>query len=455
MARRALAAVAVVGIAAVGLTACSGSKDKTTSGSSEGKSLVVTYYKTSSFPQIEDFMKRAKEEFESTHKDVTIDLQPVEAEADQYMTKLALMNKSKSKAPDIIYEDTFQVMSDAAAGYLAPIDDYVKNWDEWSQYPESSIQGAKGLDGKLYGVPFGTDTRGIYYNKKIFEQAGLPTDWQPKSWDDLLSAARTIKEKVPDVIPMNIYAGRAGGEQTSMQGFEMLLYGTQDTLYNTDTNKWVTGSQGFKDALTFYQTAYSEGLTPSNDIALDKAVGTRVSTELLPKGKLAIDIDGSWLPYIWMQDSTKWAEWQETIGLAKMPTQKGQAPGFTTLSGGWVLSVGSQTKDPALAADFVKTALNKKGSLQYSIATSAIAVRKDIVSDPEYLAANPSFKFFAGIVEYTHFRPATPDYPQISTNIQTATESVVTKEQTPEQAAKAYDDGLVKIVGEKNVEAAK
>ena len=60
-------------------------------------------------------------------------------------------------------------------------------------------------------------------------------------------------------------------------------------------------------------------------LPLDKAVGTRVSTELLPKGKLAIDIDGSWLPYVWMQDSTKWAEWQDTIGLAKMPTQKGQA----------------------------------------------------------------------------------------------------------------------------------
>ena len=258
-------------------------------------------------------MKRAKEEFESTHKGVTIDLQPVEAEADQYFTKLALMNKSKSKAPDIIYEDTFQVMSDAAAGYLLPIDQYVKDWDEWSQYSESSTQGAKGMDGKLYGVPFGTDTRGIYFNKKIFEQAGLPTDWQPKNWDEILSAARTIKEKVPGVIPMNIYAGRAGGEQTTMQGFEMLLYGTQDTLYNTDTNKWVSGSQGFKDALTFYQTAYSEGLTPSNDVALDKAVGTRVSTELLPKGKLAIDIDGSWLPYVWMQDSTKWAEWQETL----------------------------------------------------------------------------------------------------------------------------------------------
>ena len=455
MARRALAAVAVLGIAAVGLTACSGSKDKASSDNSGNKTLVVTYYKTSSFAQMDELMKRVKGEFEEAHKGVTIDLQPVEAEADQYFTKLALMNKSKSKAPDIIYEDTFQVMSDAAAGYLMPIDQYVKNWDEWSQSPESSIPGAKGRDGKLYGVPFGTDTRGIYFNKKIFEQAGLPTDWQPKNWDEILSAARTIKEKVPGVIPMNIYAGRAGGEQTTMQGFEMLLYGTQDTLYNTDTNKWISGSQGFKDALTFYQTAYSEGLAPSNDIALDKGVGPRMVTEFMPQGKVAINIDGSWLPSSWMREETKWADWQDTIGLAKMPTQKGQEPGFTTLSGGWVLSVGSQTKDPELAADFVKTALNKKGSLEYSITTSAVAIRKDIVSDQDYLKSNPSFKFFADLVQYTHFRPATPDYPQISTNIQTATESVVTKEQTPEQAAKAYDEGLVKIVGEKNIEAAK
>ena len=155
------------------------------------------------------------------------------------------MNKSKSKAPDIIYEDTFQVMSDAAAGYLLPIDQYVKDWDEWSQYSESSTQGAKGMDGKLYGVPFGTDTRGIYFNKKIFEQAGLPTDWQPKNWDEILSAARTIKEKVPGVIPMNIYAGRAGGEQTTMQGFEMLLYGTQDTpVQHPIPTSGVSGSQG-------------------------------------------------------------------------------------------------------------------------------------------------------------------------------------------------------------------
>lgn len=115
MARRALAAVAVLGIAAVGLTACSGSKDKASSDNSGNKTLVVTYYKTSSFAQMDELMKRVKGEFEEAHKGVTIDLQPVEAEADQYFTKLALMNKSKSKAPDIIYEDTFQVMSDAAA----------------------------------------------------------------------------------------------------------------------------------------------------------------------------------------------------------------------------------------------------------------------------------------------------------------------------------------------------
>ena len=95
----------------------------------------------------------------------------------------------------------------------------------------------------------GTDTRGIYFNKTIFEQAGLPTDWQPESWDDILDAARTVKEKVPDVIPLNIYSGKAAGEATTMQGFEMLLYGTEDTLYDTDSSKWVLGSQGFIDSL--------------------------------------------------------------------------------------------------------------------------------------------------------------------------------------------------------------
>lgn len=448
-------ALGTVGALVVTLAACSsddgGSKGTQDTGT---RTITVAYQKTSAFHQLDDLLQKVKPEFEKANPGVTVKLEPIEAEEDQYYTKLALMNGSKSTAPDVIYEDTFQVMSDAAAGYLLPIDDYVKKWSDWDQFQDAAKQAGLGVDGKTYGVSMGTDTRGIYFNKQIFAKAGLPTDWQPKSWDDILAAARTVKAKVPGVIPLNIYAGKAGGEQTTMQGFEMLDYGTGDGKGLHDGDKWLTGSQGFVDSLNFYKTVYGEKLGPSLDVALDASVGSKVSTELFPKGKLAMGIDGSWQPGGWIAGDNKWPGWEKTMGYAAMPTQDGGGAGTTSMSGGWLLSVGAHTQHPQTAFDFVSTALNKDNSLTYDTTNSQIAVRKDVAADPEYLSYNPSFKFFSGLVATTHFRPATPDYSQISSNIQVAVESVATGQASPEDAAKKYDEELEKIVGKDAVSAA-
>jgi multiple sugar transport system substrate-binding protein len=442
----------MVSVVALGaLTACSGSDGGSGDDASGGDTTVtVAYQKTTAFHQLDDMLQVAKTQFEDANPGITIDLQPIEAEQDQYFTKLALMNGSPETAPDVIYEDTFQIRSDAAAGYLAPIDDYLAKWDDWDQFYENAKQAGLGDDGKTYGVSMGTDTRAIYFNKNIFEQAGLPADWQPESWDDIISAAKTVKEKVPDVIPLNIYAGKAAGEATTMQGFEMLLYGTKDTLYDTDSSKWVVGSQGFKDSLDFMKTVYGEELAPPLDIALDAAVGNRVSTELLPQGKLAMAIDGSWVPGGWISGENAWPEWEQTMGMAKMPTQDGSDPGATSMSGGWTLAVGANAKNKQAAFDFITTALNKENTFKYDTENSQIAVRKDVAEDPAYIAYNPSFAFFSELVDVTHFRPATPDYSQISSNIQVAAEAMATGQQSAEDAAKAYDEAVKGIVGDDN-----
>lgn len=93
-------------------------------------------------------------------------------------------------------------------------------------------KGVTASDGKVYGVPYNTDSRGLWYNKEIFKRAGLPEDWRPKNWDEVLDAARTIKEKEPDVVPIWMNMGKATGEATSMQTYEMLLYGTGERLYD-------------------------------------------------------------------------------------------------------------------------------------------------------------------------------------------------------------------------------
>ncbi len=452
MPRRSLAAVVTAVAVSLTLTAC-GSSEKGAARSDD--TIRVAYQKTTAFYQADDLMKKVKSEFEAANEGMTVELVPIEAEQDQYFTKLALMNGSASTAPDVIYEDTFQVRSDAAAGYLLPIDEYVNEWEDWDQFFDTAKEAGLGDDGKVYGVPMGTDTRGIYYNKEIFQQAGLPADWQPKNWDELLEAARTVKEKVPGVIPINVYSGKAAGEATSMQGFEMLLYGTKDTLYDEEAGKWVTGSQGFVDSLKFLRTIHEEELAPPLDLTLDAAIMSRVSTELIPQGKLAIAVDGSWLPGTWTGGDNAWPEWEQTLGMAAMPTQDGGEPGFTSMSGGWLLSVGANSANPDAAFQFISTALNKENSLKFDTETSQVAVREDVANDPEYLGYNPSFGFFSPLVQYTHFRPARPEYPQISSNIQVAAEAMATGQQTPEEATATYEEALISIVGEDKVQDAR
>ncbi len=146
-----------------------------------------------------------------------VELVPIKAPDSEYYTKLQQMLRSPKTAPDLVYEDTFLINSDITSGYLKPLDPYLDKWPDWNQFVDTAQSAAKAQDGKTYGVPDGTDTRGLWFDKGIFKKAGLPADWQPKTWDEVLAAARTIKAKVPGVTPLNVYTGKPAGEAATMQ----------------------------------------------------------------------------------------------------------------------------------------------------------------------------------------------------------------------------------------------
>lgn len=451
MKNRLATAVALGAAAALVLSGCSGSDAVGNS-----KTIKVAYQKFGTFTSLDDHMKEVKKAFEAAHRGITVELVPIQAQEDDYATKLALMNQSAATAPDVMYEDTFRVKSDVDAGYFAPLDEYTAKWSDWGQFFANAKGAGLGADGKTYAIPMGTDTRALWYNKDLFQKAGLRVPWEPKTWNDVLDAAKTIKSTLPGVIPLNVYSGKAMGEASSMQGFEMLLYGTGDTLYNAKEQKWITGSKGFVDSLTFIKDLYQGGLGPTPEQALDKNLATLLAGEWLPRGKLAIGLDGSWLSGTWLKSGTApWPKWNDVMGQAAMPTQDGKAPGANSMSGGWTLAMGSKSKNKGAAWDFIALALNKDNSQAYDIAASQIAVRSDVSKDPAYQAANPSFGFFSKIVEFTHFRPATSDYGKISNAITVAMEAVMTGQQNPKDAAAAYDKALTGIVGESHTTSSK
>ncbi|MFD9632411.1 extracellular solute-binding protein [Streptomyces violascens] len=440
--RHRLSLILAAAIAAGALAGCG-------SGSGSDANTVQIAYNRSTDNKIrfkDAFLEDVKKQFEQEHPGKKVKLVPIQAADNDYAAKVQQMMRSPKTAPDLVYEDTFRINSDIGAGYLRPLDDYLSQWDMWGQFVDTAKAAARAEDGKTYGVPDGTDTRGLWFNKQIFAKAGLPANWQPKNWAEVLGAARTVKQKVPGVIPLNVYTGKAAGEAAAMQGFEMLLYGTgENPLYDPAGKKWVSGSQGFKDALGFVRTVYAEKLGPDPSDALDPNVGTHLATDWMPNGKLAIALDGSWLGQNWVNKGPKeWPAWSTVLGQAPMPTQNGQAPGKVSMSGGWTWAIPAKAGNPALAFDFVKTMQTKENAVKWDVADAQIAVRKDVAADPTYLNSMPGITFFTGLVPFTHYRPALPVYPQVSTAIGEAMESVTTGG-SADSAAKAYDDQLKSI----------
>lgn len=437
-ARTALLATALA-LAASALTACGG-------GSGSDPDTVKVSFKQStdnSVHVMDDYLADIKKQFEKANPGKKVELVPIKAPDSEYYTKVQQMLRSAKTAPDLVYEDTFLINSDITSGYLKPLDAYLAKWPDWNRFIDTAKAAAKAQDGKTYGVPDGTDTRGLWFDKGIFAKAGLPADWQPKTWDEILDAARTIKRRVPDVTPLNVYTGKPAGEAATMQGFEMLLYGTGDRLYDESAKKWIAGSQGFEDSLSFVETVYREKLGPDVSTALDPNIQTIVRGDLLPDGKLGINLDGSWLPQDWLPGSGhEWPEWSSRLGLAYMPTQHGQAPGKVSMSGGWTWAVPAKAGNPDLAFEFVKTMQTKANAQKWYVANSGIAVREDVAEDPAYAKAQPGIKFFTDLVASTHYRPAYPAYPKVSTAIQEAMEGVTTGDVPVEEAAQGYDDAL-------------
>ncbi|MFH9710443.1 extracellular solute-binding protein [Streptomyces luteogriseus] len=439
----ALTPLVALALAATTLTACGG-------GSGSDPDTVKVSFKQStdnSVKVMDAYLADIGKQFEKAHPGKKVELVPIKAPDSEYYTKVQQMLRSPKTAPDLVYEDTFLINSDITSGYLKPLDPYLAKWPDWNRFIDTAKAAAKGEDGKTYGVPDGTDTRGLWFNKDIFEKAGLPADWQPRTWNDVLTAARTIKKKVPDVIPLNAYTGKPVGEAATMQTFEMLLYGTgdagSDPLYDKNSKKWIAGGKAFEDALSFVETVYREKLGPDVSDALDPNVMTRVRGEWLPQGKLAIALDGSWLPQDWLPGSGhEWPEWSKTLGLAAMPTQHGQAPGKVSMSGGWTWSIPAKAGNPDLAFEFVKTMQTKANAQKWYVANSGIAVREDVAEDPAYVDAQPGIKFFTDLVSTTHYRPAYPAYPKVSTAIQEAMEGVTTGDTSVAEATSSYTEAL-------------
>lgn len=417
-------------------------------GSDEQPTLRLSYQQFGAGEVMRDHLTSVAKQYSRVQPDIAVDLVPLVAAENDYFTKNELMMSSSRTACDLVFEDTFILQSDVAAGYLRPIDSYLRSWPDWKYYHAVTKDAVRAEDGKTYAVPISSDTRAIWYNAKVFRKAGITVPWRPRTWDDVLRAARTIKRELPDVVPLNLYASKAAGEKTSMQGFEMLLYGTGSTLYDEDRRKWVIGSKGFVDSLQFIHTLYRERLGPPVGSALDPNIAEVVANDWFPKGQIAMLLDGNWISSGWEPDAPgAWKHAARDAKVAKMPTQHGQGKGMVTLSGGFGWALPAKASQPELAFQFLEHMMSTPNITEFTTNDRKVAVRTDVAKQKSYQETSPFQPFFTSLVKDTIYRPALPEYPQISNAIQIACEQVMTGSRSAKRAAKSYDNAVIGIVG--------
>ena len=382
---------------------------------------------------------------------VTVKIQPSGAGDEEYKSKVSLDLKTGSGA-DIYSIDGIWVGEFADAGYIKPLDDLlgkeaVDAWDGWSQIPPA-VQGLMTYQGKRYGVPLGTDGRVIYFNKKLLAQAGLPENWEPKSWDEIVTAGQAIKAKLPGVTPIQLNAGTAMCEATAMQGFLPLLVGAGQPIWAD--GKWQGDTPAVRDVLGFYQRVYGEKL--GDPVLQQDAKGRDKSFQRFAAGKLAILMEGD---YFWR------AVVEPKAGIAKMPDRDavvGYAPipakqpgagingqDIVSMSGGGGRVINPATKYPKQAWELLQFMNSKQAVIGEMGGSPRVSQRQDV--NQEVLAGDPMLTMIATrVLPLTAYRPPLAEYPRVSQALQQATLDVATGKGV-DKAIEAYAKALPGIVG--------
>lgn len=394
---------------------------------------------------------------EEAGRDVTVVFEAQGVDDEDYKTKIALDLQSGGGA-DIIGMDGIWVGEFAEAGYIEPLSevggDAVEEWDGWEQIPDA-VQNALSFEDERYGIPQGADGRVLYYNKDLFAQAGLDEDWQPTSWDDVLDAARALKE-IDGVIPIQLNAGTAMGEATTMQGVLPMLVGTGAQVWEDGT--WLGSTEELGQVLDLYRTIYvEEGL--GDPILQQEASGRDTSFAQFAAGEIGILLEGD---YLWRSvinpaegvGTAPMANRDEAVGYTRIPAMEPgsgiEGQDFVSMSGGTGRVLNPNSENPELAWELLAF-MNSAEAFESRVAgTLSITPRDDV--NATVLASDPMLTYISEeVLPLSAYRPGLAAYPQVSVALQEATASVVSGEPTEDVLA-AYADTVAGIVGEDNVD---
>ena len=141
------------------------------------------------------YLTAQKEAFEASHPGVTIEYVDCES-GNEYGVKVSTMLAGGDTSDVIMLKENDQVVQWQASGFAAPLTDYIGSYD-MSGFV--GIEKNYAIDGVQYGIPFRSDFWVLFYNKDLFDAAGVEYPTNDMTWDQYAELAKKLTDKDKDI----------------------------------------------------------------------------------------------------------------------------------------------------------------------------------------------------------------------------------------------------------------
>jgi len=412
----------LAGTALLGASGCGGG------GSSSGELVYASGPDTSATtqPLIDKFNKQHKGEFQVKWRQMPASST---AQFDQYKTEF----QAGGGSIDCFMGDVIWPAQFAVNGWLTDLSDRIPESErsKWLSGPVDSLS----YDGKFWGAPFFTDAGMLYYRKDLLEKNNLQP---PKTWDELKDMAPQVQEA--EGIKYGFIFQGSNYEGGVCNGCEYIWTNGGDILDPNDPSKVVVDSPEAIDGLATMQSMVTSGTAP-------QAVATYTETQTDPAFLNGTAVFARNWPYMYaLAGTSDYPKVKpEQIAVAPLPVGESGLPLASAL-GGWNMLVNAQSDMQDEAWEFIKF-MTSESSVKYrAINGSLLPALKSLYDDPKVVDAIPVIKLGKEAIKNTHPRPVSPYYGDMSLVMAEQFASVVKKDASPEEAAKAIKSELENII---------
>lgn len=327
----------------------------------------------------EKFMK------ENSGIDVKVEMTPW----DTYFTKAETAAQGGEMA-DILWMDLTSFGRFASSGIILPIDDMVSaSGVDLSVYPAISVDAYR-YNGKLYALPRDIDSICVFYNKMIFDKAGIPYPKDGWAWEDMVKTGKQIRAKVKDVHPL-VFDLSAG-----QMCWYNIIGQNGGTILTSDKKKSGWSKPVALESIKMVKKLIDDGVLPSSEQLSDLQ-----PLELFQSDKIAMYYDGSWSALPIFENEIV----RDHVGVVEMPIIKQKETAAHSV--GYLIA--AKTRYPQEAFKLVRFLTNKES--QEFFAKTGVVIPANIEAQKLWPQAfkNADVTAFIRALQYARMVPGTKE----------------------------------------------